>query len=97
MPPLELLPAPEAVASAAETAARATVVALSSAAKIAKAVVEGPRTHSDVATAVALHEQAENEPVFSGVRVSQESLVLPHTDNTRSLKEDRICIHVQDM
>ena len=32
-----------------------------------------------------------------GVRVPQDSLVLPLTDNTRSLKENRVSIHVRQL
>ena len=60
MPPLDQ-PVPEAVA--AEAAARAAAVA--SAARIVKAGGEVAKTHSDVATALAQHEEAEEHPTYS--------------------------------
>ena len=67
---LELQPAPEVVAVAAETAARAAAVA--SVAKVARTVVEVAKIHSDVATALAQFEEVDGEPTYSNSEKSDE-------------------------
>jgi hypothetical protein len=71
MPSLETHPAPEVVAVAAEAAARAAAeaaaraAAVASSAKVASTGGEVPKIHSDVATALAQHKEADEEPGYS--------------------------------